>query len=456
LLNGDNSVVDATPKALEILCVLVESGGKIVSKEEIIRRVWADSIVEEANLSHHIFRLRKALGETDEHKFIETVPKRGYRFVAELKETEVKSPEPEVQNRRIGNRKILAGSAFALLLVLTGFLVYLFTRENAQTNAPETSYESIAVMPFQNESGNADIEYLSDGMTETLISSLSQIPKMNVKARSSVFRYKGKEVSTQTVGTELNVQAILNGRVVQRVDDLTLFLTLVDAKTENQIWGKQYNRKLTNLIALQTEIARDVSDNLKTKLTGADQQKLVKNYTENAEAYRLYLKGLFYWNKFTGESLKKAADYFQQAIDIDNNYALAYSGLANSYSVLGTNGHIPVKEAFPKVKSAAEKAVALDDQLPEAHMALGAFKFFQEWDFSSAEREFKRAMELDPNYAPPHELYGYLIRSQGRFDEALAEIRKAQELDPLGLIIAGDIGETLRLAGRTQEAIEEN
>jgi len=311
-------------------------------------------------------------------------------------------------------------------------------------------------LPFVNESGNVDVEYLSDGMTESLISSLSQLPKLNVKARNSVFRYKGKDTSPQQIGNELNVQAILTGRVVQRGDDLTLYLSLIDSKTENQIWGKQYNRRLTNLVVLQTEIARDVSDNLRTKLSGADEQKLAKNYTENTEAYQLYLKGRFHWNRFTGDGLKKAADYFQQAIEIDNNYALAYSGLADSYNVLGINGHMPAKEAMPKVKSAAEKAVALDDQLSQAHLSLGAYKYFYEWDLNGAEAEFKRAMELDPGYAVPHELYGYLLRSRGEFDAALAELRKAQELDPLSLLINGDIGETLRFAGRTVEAIEAN
>jgi serine/threonine-protein kinase len=316
--------------------------------------------------------------------------------------------------------------------------------------------DSIAVLPFVNESGSTDVEYLSDGMTESLISSLSQLPKLSVKARNSVFRYKGKDTSPQQIGNELNVRAILTGRVVQRGDDLTLYLSLIDSKTENQIWGKQYNRKLTNLVVLQTEIARDVSDNLRTKLSGADEKKLAKNYTENVEAYQLYLKGRFHWNRFTGDGLKKAADYFQQAIEIDNNYALAYSGLADSYNVLGSNGHIPTKEAMPKVKSAAAKAVALDNQLPQAHLSLGAFKYFYEWDLNGAEAEFKRATELDPGYAVPHQLYGYLLRSRGEFDAALAELRKAQELDPLSILINGDMGETLRFAGRTAEAIEAN
>ncbi|MCA1623803.1 MAG: protein kinase [Acidobacteria bacterium] len=350
------------------------------------------------------------------------------------------------------NKSAFIPALVILLLVIGGLGAWFFS--NRISNASQI--ESIAVLPFVNESGNGDVEYLSDGMTESLISSLSQLPKLNVKARNSVFRYKGKDTSPQQIGNELNVQAILTGRVVQRGDDLTLYLSLIDSKTENQIWGKQYNRKLTNLVVLQTEIARDVSDNLRTKLSGADEQRLVKNYTENAEAYQLYLKGRFHFNRFTEEGFKKSIEYYQQAIDIDDNYALAYSGLSDAYNVLGINGHMPVREAMPKVKSAAEKAVALDDQLPQARLALGAFKYFYEWDLNGAEAEFKRAMELDPGYAVPHELYGYLLRSRGEFDAALAELRKAQELDPLSLLFNGDIGETLRFAGRTAEAIEAN
>lgn len=198
----------------------------------------------------------------------------------------------------------------------------------------KANIESIAVMPFVNESGNADLEYLSDGMTETLIGSLSQIPNLNIKARSSVFRYKGKDTDAQTVGRELNVQALLYGRIVQRGEDLTLYLALVGAATGNQLWGKQYARKLSNLVALQSEIAHDVSENLKTKLTGADERKITKQYTANAEAYRLYLQGRFHWNKRSPEGLRKAIEYFSRAIALDPNYALAYSGLTDSYGIL--------------------------------------------------------------------------------------------------------------------------
>jgi TolB-like protein len=254
-------------------------------------------------------------------------------------------------------RNWLLIALLSLVVLVGGFFAYRYFTPNSK------QIESIAVLPFVNESGSADVEYLSDGMTETLISSLSQLPNLNVKARSSVFRYKGKETDAQTIGKELNVQAIVHGRVVQRGEQLTLYLELVDALTGNRIWGDQYNRKQTELITLQSEIARDVSQKLKTKLSGADEQKLAKNYTENAEAYKLYLQGRFYWNKRTTNDFRKAIEYFNQAITIDQNYALAYAGLADAYGLLSAFGGVPPQEAMPKAREAALKALLLDDRL---------------------------------------------------------------------------------------------
>ncbi|HEX6188487.1 MAG TPA: hypothetical protein VFZ40_10430, partial [Pyrinomonadaceae bacterium] len=265
---------------------------------------------------------------------------------------------------------IALGAAMGLvvivvLVIAAGNYLYLSRQSGA-------AIQSIAVMPFVNESGNADNEYLSDGMTETLISSLSQLPNLSVKARSSVFRYKGKATDSRTVGKELNVQAILNGRVVQRGDQLTLSLELVDAQTENVIWSERYNRKQSDLISLQTEIAREVSQKLKTKLSGADEQRLAKNYTANTEAYRLYLRGRFHWNKRAEKDILKAIEYFQQAVVIDPSYALAFTGLADSYSMLPEYSNSPPREIRLKAHEFALKALALDNNLAEAHSALGA------------------------------------------------------------------------------------
>src|SRR6266542_4323073 len=312
---------------------------------------------------------------------------------------------------------------------------------------------SIAVMPFVNESGNADVEYLSDGMTETLISSLSQLPNLNVKARSTVFRYKGKQLDAKTIGKELNVQAILNGRVVQRGDQLTLSLELVDVATENAIWSQQYNRKPTDLVSLQSEIARDVSNKLKTKLSGADLAKVEKNYTANPEAYQLYLKGKFYWNKRTGESLKQAAELYRQEIEKDPNYALAYSGLAETYVLFSSYDVAPANDSMPQAKAAAQRALEIDDSLAEAHTALGFYLSNYEWDRDGSEREYRRAIELKPNYATAHHWLGADLVYVKRFDDSLVELRCGEELDPLSPIIGTNLGDTLVFARRYDEAI---
>jgi TolB-like protein/Tfp pilus assembly protein PilF len=308
-------------------------------------------------------------------------------------------------------------------------------------------------MPFVNESGNADVEYLSDGMTETLISSLSQLPNLNVKARSFVFRYKGKEIDLQKIAQELKVQAILTGRVAQRGDQLTLSLELVDTRTDNAIWSEQYSRKQTDLVSLQSEIARDVSTKLKTKLSGADEARLTMNYTANPEAYQLYLKGRFYWNKRTVDGLRQAAEYFKQSIEKDPGFALAYSGLADAYVLFSNYSVAPPKESMPKAKAAALKALELDDSLAEPHAALGVYLSAYAWDQAAAEREIRRAIELKPNYATAHHWLGNVLSFVKRADEAISAARRAEELDPLSAIISADTGFDFIMARRYDEAI---
>jgi serine/threonine protein kinase/Tfp pilus assembly protein PilF len=298
-------------------------------------------------------------------------------------------------------------------------------------NRPSTSQiESIAVLPFVNEGGNADTEYLSDGMTETLISSLSQLPNLLVKARSSVFRYKGKDTDPQQIGKELNVQSVLNGRVVQRGQDLTLYIELVDAATEKVLWSENYNRKQADLISLQSEIARDVSSKLKTRLSGVEEQQVAKTYTANPEAYQLYLKGRYYLHQFSVDSYDKAVEHFNKAIEIDPAYALAYVGLADTYAE-ASSALLPPAEAMPKARKAAQKALEIDETLAEAHVSMALVIWWHDWNPSGAEREFKRSIELNPNYSLVHLYYGDFLSQQERFDESIAELKRAQELDPL-------------------------
>jgi serine/threonine protein kinase/tetratricopeptide (TPR) repeat protein len=344
----------------------------------------------------------------------------------------------------------LAAGLAVLLLAAIGFGYWLYT--NRASNAARI--ESLAVMPFANASGNSDVEYLSDGITESLINSLSQLPKLSVKARSSVFRYKGKEIEPHQVAKELSVQAILNGRLVQRGNDLALYLSLVDAQNGNQLWGEQYNRKLTDLVALQSEIARDVSQKLRARLSGEEERRLAKHYTENVEAYQLYLNGRFYWEKRTPEGLNRAIEYFGEAIARDSNYALAYAGLADAYALLGVF-HLSPRETFPKAREAALNALRIDDTLAEAHAALGHIKVQYEYDWAGAEREYKRAIELNPNYANAHHFYALYLAMMGRSEEGLSEIRRAQELEPFSLSIHANVGAILCQARRYDEAISQ-
>ncbi len=314
-----------------------------------------------------------------------------------------------------------------LILAAAGFAYWFLVRGSSKA----TPIESIAVLPFVNEGGNSDVEYLSDGMTESVINSLSQIPHLSVKARSSVFRYKGKEVEPQTIASELSVQAILNGRVVQRGDDLVLYLSLVDARNGNQLWGAQYNRKLTDLVSLQSEIGRDVSQRLRMRLSGADEQKLAKNYTQNPEAYLAYLKGRYYWHKLLAPGYEKSREYFQQAIDLDPSYSLAYSGLADYYGLAAATGLLPPDENWPKAEAAANKALALDETLAEPYNPMAAVKLYYYRDWPAAERYFRRGIELDPNYAEIHNHYALSLNLFGHDEEALTEIQRAVELEPL-------------------------
>ena len=364
------------------------------------------------------------------------------------------SPTTELDARRASDgagesgkskarRTVVIVASLAIVLPLAGFLYYSLSRRNTR------AIDSVAVLPFVNASGDPNLEYLSDGVTESLINSLSQLPNLSVKARSTVFRYKGREADPQKVGSELNVQAVLSGRMTQRGDDLVLSLELVDSRTGDQIWGEQYRRRLSDLVALQGEIARDVSDRLRLKLSGAEEQRLAKNYTSNSEAYQLYLKGRFYWNKRTGAGLNQAADYFRQAIERDPNYALAYAGLADCY-VLRPGKPL---EGPSKAKEAAAHALALDPTLAEAHASLGMVKTQYDHDWAGARAEFEEAVRLNPKYATAHQWYGILLSVLGRPDEALAEINRAIELDPLSLIINTDKGRILYYAHRYDEAI---
>jgi eukaryotic-like serine/threonine-protein kinase len=315
--------------------------------------------------------------------------------------------------------------------------------------------DSVAVLPFVNDSADPNTEYLSDGITESLINNLTQLRGLRVMARSTVFRFKGKDADPQKIGRDLQVRAVLTGRLLQRGDTLIVQTELVDVEKGSQLWGAQYNRKLADVLAVQEDIAREISQNLRLRLTGDEEKRLAKSYTANPEAYQAYLKGRYWWNKRTEEGLNKGIEYFQQAIAKDPTYALAYDGLADCYTLLPIYANVPPKDASPKAKEAALKALEIDDTLAEAHTSLAYVKTQYDWDWSGAEKEFQRAIGLNPAYATAHQWYGQTLTHTRQLEEAITEYKRALELEPLSLVINRELGRAFYLARQYDQAIEQ-
>ena len=386
---------------VRVLALLLDRPGELLSREDLQRELWpADTFVDfEHSLNAAMKRLRRALGDSPENpRFIETVPRRGYRFVAPVE------------------RPVSVGSA---------------TRP--------VGIGSLAVLPFANAAADASTEYLTDGITESIINSLSQLSGVRVMARSTVFRYKDRHLDPRSVGRLLNVQAVLIGRVAPHGDSLVIGAELVDVSSGWQLWGEHYNRKLADIFAVEEEISREISGKLRIHLTGEDRSRLAKRFTFNTDAYADYLKGRYCLNKMTEAGLRDSIGFYKEALRKDPGYALPYTGLAESY-ILST--FFPLKtpaEMMPRAKEAALKALSLDDTLAEAHAALASVKKFHDWDWQGAEVECERALELNPNYANGHRLYASLLGSRGRGEEALREILRAQELDPLSVVLAMEV-----------------
>ncbi len=342
--------------------------------------------------------------------------------------------------------KPLAALVAAVIPLVGGFLGYKYLSPAKQIN-------SIAVMPFENRNSDADTDYLSDGLAESLIFRLTQIPDLRVSPTSSVMRYKGKETDVAKIASELGVDAVMTGRLTKRGDNLNITVELVDARTNKSLWGEQYERKLSELLTTQREIVTEIVGKLQLKLSGESEQKLAKKYTDNPEAYQLYLQGRFHWNKRNIADFEKAVVFFKQAIEKDPNFALAHSGLADTYNQLPGYGDFRSKDHLPQAKQAALKALELDPNLAEAHTSLAQIILQNEYDFAGAEKSFKRAIELNPNYATAHHWYSRFLSFSGRHDEAFREITKAFELDPFSLAINGAMALQLQFAGRFDEAL---
>lgn len=342
----------------------------------------------------------------------------------------------------------LVVSALLLIIIIVSAYFFYFVQIN------EHKATSIAVLPFKNVNGDTNLEYLSDGITESLIYNLSQLPQLKVIARSSAFKYKGKDADLQSVAKSLGVEVVLTGKVEQRGDSLIVNVELVNTGNMTQIWGEQYNGKTSDLLSLQAEISREISIKLRPKLSSNEQQKLAKNHTTENESYRLYLKGRYFWNKRTNEGYKQAIELFQQAIDKDPNYALAYVGLADSQAFLRVEGETP-RESYMKAKVIVRRAMEIDDTLGEAHTTMAMLIHNSDWDWVSAKTEYQRAIELNPNYATAHHWYGELLMQIGRVDESLTLYERALELDPLSLAINADLGIAYFYARQDNRAIEQ-
>ncbi|HCX31884.1 MAG TPA: hypothetical protein DHU55_19265, partial [Blastocatellia bacterium] len=356
----------------------------------------------------------------------------------------------------IRKHKRSAGVALAILLVLTSGAGYWFFRYRGTAAGGNEAINSIAVLPFQNKSEDADTDYLSDGLAESLIFRLSQLPGLKVSPTTSVMRYKGKDTDVAKIASELGVDAVMTGRLVKRGDNLNITVELVDTKNNKSLWGERYERKMSDLLATQREIAAAITQKLQIKLAGGDAKGITKRYTDNNEAYQLYLKGRFYFARRTDEDIRRSIELFQQAIKLDPKFALAYVGVSESYNVMPSYPYMSPNEANPLAKAAVAKALEIDPDLPEAHTVAGMIAATYDWDWVKAEREFKRSLELDPNLAITHYRYAWTYLSpMGRHDEAIAEMKRAMELEPLSLVQGANFAAVYLYARQFDKALDQ-
>jgi TolB-like protein/DNA-binding winged helix-turn-helix (wHTH) protein/Flp pilus assembly protein TadD len=456
-----------TGQPLQILGMLVERSGAMVTREELRERLWAaDTFVDfEHSLNTAIKRLRRVLDDDPEHpRYVETVPRHGYRFIGVI-ETEPGdqqdvqrpgfrvdgSPEfsPPVTSAEPARSRKRTWVWIALLIVLSALLGSLSLRF-LRPAPPRTT--SVAVFPFVNASGDDNLDYLGDGLADNIIDQLSQLRGFDVVAWSLASRYRSKDPAS--AGKELGVGAVLTGSVTKDGNDVVVRSELLDPVTRRHLWGQEYTRNLADLRSLQFEITSDIARRLGLQLTDGEKQRLDKQRADNPEAYELYLKGRYYSAKGTKEGLAKGLECLQQATEKDPNYALAYSGLAYYYFV-AMDWLLPPREANEKSRAAAEKALSLDDSLAEAHTMLGIVHWTYDWNWVAAENEFRRAIELNPSYAPAHQFYGLYLASLGRSDEAISESRRALALDPLSSELNGFLGQVLERTRHTAAAIRQ-
>ena len=485
VLLRDGQPVPVTQKVFDLLLLLVRHSGHIVAKERLMSEIWPDAFVEEGNLTQNISVLRKALNG-DGHQYIQTVPRRGYRFVGNVHEvidqTELILEEHKLARVVIEHdtsdaplapasahapatsqlapglvrRRRWLFTSIAIAPLAAGIIYFALVRtakESSSISPPLNGTRSIAVLPFQNLKADNDEAFLGLGMTDALISRLSNIREANVRPTSAVQKYSDRRQDLATVGKELRVDSVLTGTVQRDGDRVRVSVQLVDVRQGNTIWAQAFDEKYTNIFAVEDAISAQIAQAMTPKLTEDERARVAKHYTEDSQAHEIYLQGRFNLSKFTQDGTKLARQYFTQAIAKDPRYALAYAGLAESYA-FGEIGLSP-QEAFPQARDAATKAIELDDTVGQAHAALAQVAFLWDWDWPSAEKEFRRAIELTPADPEVHHMYAHYLTAMGRFDEALAESQRLLELDPLSPASRNHLGWHYFYSHQLDQAIEQ-
>ncbi len=483
VLVRDGEPVALRPKELAVLVALVENHGHVLTKDELLKGVWPGQFVEEGNLNRHISSLRKVLGESsDAPQYVETVPKVGYRFVAPVQEIRDRSADMVIERHTIARivteeeeeaepkallttgvkdkavyrrRRLALAAALVIMMGLTLALTYAWTSRKSQETKTAATVSSLAVLPFKPIGAGDEDDYLGLGMADALIIKLGNIRRINIRPTSAVRRYDAPNQDAVAAGRELGVEAVVEGSVQRVGGRIRVTVQLVSVKDRTPLWAEKFDEQFTDIFAVQDRISEQVVRALTLSLSGAEKQLLTKHYTENSEAYQLYLKGRYFWNKRTVEGLKKGISYFNEAVEKDPSYALAYVGLADSYSLLSDYGGLPPNEAYPQAKRAAMRAVELDERLAEAHATLAYIKTGYDWDWSGAEEGFRRAIELNPNYETAHQWYAEYLSGMGRHQEAIAEIRRAKEINPVSLIINAVEVSVLYIAREYDQAISQ-
>jgi TolB-like protein/DNA-binding winged helix-turn-helix (wHTH) protein len=460
----------------QVLAMLLEKPGELVTREELREKIWGQTVVDfDHGLNKAINKIREALGDSAENpRFVETVARRGYRFLADVTPIDTaaeKRPGPaaaglapptdthrvEIADAGVTPKQprrphVWQLSGFGLALVLAASWIFY-----SQTQS-SPKIRSLAVLPLESLSGDASQDYFADGMTDALIADLGQISALRVISRTSVMMYKHVRKPLPEIARELNVEAVVEGTVLRSGERVRITAQLIQVPNEKHLWAQSYEGDLKDTLALQNSVARAIAEQIQVTLNPQEEAALKKSKPLNAEAYEAYLKGRYFWNKRTREGLVKATDYFHHAIDTDPDYARAYSGLADSYALSGDweYGILSPQDAFPRAKAAATTALALDDNLSEAHTSLAFIQDLYDWGWASAEKEYKRALALNPGYATAHHWYAWHLIVMGRNGDGIAELKKAESLDPLSLIISADLADALCVAHRYDESVEQS